>query len=171
MGRLKNKKPLEALSLKTIIIENHPTVIFHNSHHYRHYMSYQSNKINENDSKQQHPLYDHPDVPELTDLQNMITQSILDNGEPCPFDKIYEYVNMRWKDIRRRDGTPYTTDCRRAIQANLRKNPNHISLFKKDKISGNWKICKTMEEAMEPMKERQRERENKNKFRKRKIEV
>lgn len=32
--------------------------------------------------------------------------------------------------MRRRDGTHYTTDCRRAVIANLRQTSGHISLFK-----------------------------------------
>eukprot|EP01125_Pyxidicula_operculata_P018779 TRINITY_DN6714_c0_g1_i2.p1 TRINITY_DN6714_c0_g1~~TRINITY_DN6714_c0_g1_i2.p1 ORF type:complete len:348 (-),score=43.05 TRINITY_DN6714_c0_g1_i2:85-1128(-) len=109
----------------------------------------------------QHPLVGHEDVPKLTDLQMMITQAILQNGEPCPFEKIYEFVSANWKGMRRRDGTPYSTDCRRAIQANLRQNPNHISLFIKDTDSQNsWRLCHTIEESMRS-KEKLKDREAK----------
>lgn len=112
-----------------------------------------------------HPLSSHPDVPPLTDLQIYITEAILNEGDSCPFEKIYEYVSKRWKNIKRRDGSNYATDCRRAIQANLRHSPHHIALFKKDKSKpgGNfWQICKTIEDAMEVSREIQAEKKGKS---------
>ncbi len=44
------------------------------------------------------------------------------------------FVNQRWKSVRRRDGSTYTTDCKRAIQANLRHNPSHLALFRVSKL-------------------------------------
>lgn len=92
----------------------------------------------------QHPLVGHPELPKLTEMQQLITQAILTHGEPCPFDKIYEYVNEKWKGmkIKRRDGAPYSTDCRRAIQANLRQCPNHMPLFAKGPQT-QWYLVRT----------------------------
>ena len=60
-----------------------------------------------------------------------ITEAILsEESMACHFDKIFEYVSQRWRNVKRRDGTTYAVDCRRAIQSNLRSNPNHIALFK-----------------------------------------
>lgn len=83
----------------------------------------------------------------------------------------YEFVlSLYWliqrlkdKDIRRKDGTPYVNDCRffahvlpsslkrRTIQIHLRSRPGHkISFFKKDqKQKGFWRLCHTIEEALE----------------------
>eukprot|EP01119_Soliformovum_irregulare_P019096 TRINITY_DN5985_c1_g2_i2.p1 TRINITY_DN5985_c1_g2~~TRINITY_DN5985_c1_g2_i2.p1 ORF type:complete len:247 (-),score=24.53 TRINITY_DN5985_c1_g2_i2:413-1153(-) len=107
-----------------------------------------------------HPLSSQSNLPPLTDLQCFITESILSSeGTSCSFDDIYDYVSKRWSSVRRRDGSNYTTDCRRAIQANLRYNPNHIALFKKDKKhEGNWTVCITVEDANEASRERAAER-------------
>jgi len=107
-----------------------------------------------------HPLSLFPDVPALTDLQVFISEAILsEEGNACSFEKIYEFVSQRWRNIRRRDGTPYTTDCRRAIQANLRHNPNHIALFRRDNSKeGFWTVCTTKEESLEASKDKTSER-------------
>jgi hypothetical protein len=103
------------------------------------------------DELNKHPLEDLEGVPKLTDLQRMITSAILIHGEPCPFDKMAEFISQRWRGlrIRRRDGTPYATDYRRAIKANLRLNPNQIALFKRDPLDKDmWFLVRTLEEAM-----------------------
>lgn len=59
------------------------------------------------------------------------------------------HQKLKEKDIRRRDGTPYATDCRRAIQANLRSNPHHPTLFQKDAKQPNmWRLCHTPNEPL-----------------------
>eukprot|EP01114_Cavostelium_apophysatum_P016825 TRINITY_DN4861_c0_g1_i1.p1 TRINITY_DN4861_c0_g1~~TRINITY_DN4861_c0_g1_i1.p1 ORF type:complete len:615 (+),score=162.50 TRINITY_DN4861_c0_g1_i1:190-2034(+) len=104
-----------------------------------------------------HPLLAlRADVPALTDMQIFITEAILlESGRSCTFEKIYEYVSKRWKNVRRRDGSVYTTDCRRAILANLRHNPHHMALFRRDKAGpdSGWFVCYTIEEALETQKE------------------
>lgn len=106
-----------------------------------------------------HPLSVYPEIPQLTDLQIYMTEAITYNAKnknkSCNFETIYEYVSKRWRNIKRRDGTSYTTDCRRAIQANLRHNPNHVPLFRRDKENeGYWTLCNTLEEAEEASRER-----------------
>eukprot|EP01118_Nematostelium_gracile_P003391 TRINITY_DN138_c1_g2_i1.p1 TRINITY_DN138_c1_g2~~TRINITY_DN138_c1_g2_i1.p1 ORF type:complete len:629 (+),score=232.77 TRINITY_DN138_c1_g2_i1:134-2020(+) len=115
-----------------------------------------------------HPLINFvQDLPPLTDLQVFITEAILsEDGASTTFERIFDYVSKRWRYIRRRDGSNYTTDCRRAIQANLRHNPNHVALFRKDKkVSGNWTVCRTMEDAIEASKMRQAEKRGNKKDR------
>ncbi len=54
--------------------------------------------------------------------------------------------------MKRRDGSNYNTDCRRAIQANLRHNPHHLPLFKKDKLKvsqNNWMLIFTLQDAID----------------------
>lgn len=97
-----------------------------------------------------HPLANHPDITPLNDLQIFITEAIMntDTGS-ASLEEIYQHVSKKWRSIRRRDGSNYTTDCRRAIQANLRHNPHHIPLFRRDENRGGfWKICATMDEAL-----------------------
>jgi len=106
-----------------------------------------------------HPLASHPEIPPLNDLQAFITEAILlgESGSSS-FELIFEYVSKRWRNIKRRDGSNYTTDCRRAIQANLRHNPHHIALFRRDKHNaGNWIVCTSIDEAVEASKEGQAE--------------
>eukprot|EP01124_Arcella_intermedia_P032862 TRINITY_DN7747_c0_g1_i1.p1 TRINITY_DN7747_c0_g1~~TRINITY_DN7747_c0_g1_i1.p1 ORF type:complete len:501 (-),score=109.54 TRINITY_DN7747_c0_g1_i1:100-1452(-) len=99
--------------------------------------------------KELHPLASNPMAPKLNEVQEMITEAIYVNGEPCHFEKIYEYVSARWKNMnfKRKDGTPYSNDCRRAILANLRENAYQVSLFKKDKqLPHCWWFRRTIEE-------------------------
>jgi len=107
-----------------------------------------------------HPLSQFQEVPALTDLQVFISEAILsEDGNSCSFEKIYEYVSQRWRNIRRRDGSNYTTDCRRAIQANLRHNPNHVALFRRDKTKdGHWTVCTSIEESLEASRDKTSER-------------
>jgi len=97
-----------------------------------------------------HPLANHPDITPLNDLQIFITEAIMNTeGGSASLEEIYQHVSKKWRSIRRRDGSNYTTDCRRAIQANLRHNPHHIPLFRRDENrNGFWKICATMDEAL-----------------------
>jgi len=93
-----------------------------------------------------HPLADYVN---LSDLQVIITEALLFHGEPCSFEKLNEFVSneIKERDIRRKDGTPYAADCRRAIQANLRITSNHLlALYKKD-ANGMWSLCHSLEEA------------------------
>jgi len=123
--------------------EDRPTIIFYN---------FKTHKTPQPKLRRLSHLHDYhtpsrgrgSESAKLSDLQAAITQAIAFHGEPCPFEKIYEYVNnkLKEKDIRRRDGTPYATDCRRAIQANLRANPHHATLFMKDpKHKNMWRLC------------------------------
>jgi hypothetical protein len=87
-------------------------------------------------------------------MQILIIDAIAEVGEPATFDQILQSVSSRWRGIkiRRRDGTPYTTDCRRAIQANLRTNPHQVSLFVRAATSDGtvaWRFSQSIEEAEE----------------------
>jgi hypothetical protein len=92
----------------------------------------------------QHPLASHV----KTELQMIITKAILMNGEPCPFDKIYEFVSSRWKNSKyRRNAAAFANDSRRIIQAILR-HTNGVALFKKDEQqSQGWRLCTSGEEV------------------------
>jgi len=101
-----------------------------------------------------HPLHGHPGLEPFNDMQILIIDAIAEVGEPASFDQILQSVSSRWRGIkiRRRDGTPYTTDCRRAIQANLRTNPHQVSLFVRVVIpdgSVAWRFSQSIEEAEE----------------------
>eukprot|EP01128_Nolandella_sp_AFSM9_P009635 TRINITY_DN6264_c0_g1_i1.p1 TRINITY_DN6264_c0_g1~~TRINITY_DN6264_c0_g1_i1.p1 ORF type:complete len:487 (-),score=122.81 TRINITY_DN6264_c0_g1_i1:96-1499(-) len=102
-----------------------------------------------------HPLAGFAEVPPLTDIQTLITEAILLTAPQSTFMRIYEHVNAKWRELNvlRRDGTPYTSDCKRAIRANLRYNPSHISLFQKSSDSSKfWTLCSSLEEARGAMK-------------------
>jgi hypothetical protein len=101
--------------------------------------------------KEKTKLTRHPlsECVNLSELQVIITEALLYHGEPCSFEKLNDFVSteIRERDIRRKDGTPYAADCRRAIQANLRITSNHLlALYKKD-ANGMWSLCHSVEEA------------------------
>lgn len=95
-----------------------------------------------------HPLAGHEQIPELTDIQRLITDAIMSCGPSVTFDQIQEFVSHRWKGMRRKDGTLYSADCKRAIQANLRSNPTSPNLFRRDpEDKAYWQLCSTIEQA------------------------
>lgn len=70
------------------------------------------------------------DKVELTDLQKMIIKAItLENGKPCTLEKIYEYVKPRYEKLKRRDGSSYATNVKRALQASLSNNSSSRPIF------------------------------------------
>eukprot|EP00004_Rigifila_ramosa_P003956 TRINITY_DN1431_c0_g1_i1.p1 TRINITY_DN1431_c0_g1~~TRINITY_DN1431_c0_g1_i1.p1 ORF type:complete len:762 (+),score=119.97 TRINITY_DN1431_c0_g1_i1:35-2287(+) len=77
-----------------------------------------------------HPMAVDPEVI-LTELQECITQAILAHGEPMPLSAIYDAVAPHFRKLRKRDGTLYTTDCRKAVISVLRHHSMPNSLFNK----------------------------------------
>lgn len=70
------------------------------------------------------------DIIELTELQKIIMKAIsLENGYPCPLSKIYEFVKPKYEKLRRRDGSSYATNAKRAIQASLSNNSSNNPIF------------------------------------------
>jgi hypothetical protein len=169
MVRLKSK-PERALKQEPLKANNNqPTILINQNANYRQYLPlvsqgtqsghkpvFSSKSVSDEiDERYIHPLASHPEIPKLTDLQVLITMAILEHGEPCPFDAIYQFISKKWKGfkIRRRDGTPYISDCRRAILANLRSTPSHISLFRKVGDAG-YRLVRDLEEALAPTRDR-----------------
>jgi len=52
----------------------------------------------------------------------LIVDAILAVGGSATTDEINEHVAKQWGGMRRRDGTPYTNDSRRAVAASLGHN-------------------------------------------------
>jgi len=69
------------------------------------------------------------DAIELTELQKMIMRAISLEGGTCGLEKIYEYVKPRYDRLKRRDGSSYATNARRAIQASLSNNSSNRPIF------------------------------------------
>jgi len=67
---------------------------------------------------------------ELTELQALIIEAIAEQNGCAHIDIITEYVSKRWGSVRRRDGSKYASDCRRAVQASLANHPSARPLFK-----------------------------------------
>jgi hypothetical protein len=63
----------------------------------------------------------------------LIIQAIQQSGGAANFDQILEYVQPSFDNLRRRDGSPYTSECRRALLASLSNNPASKPFFKKEK--------------------------------------
>ena len=74
---------------------------------------------------------------ELTELQILIMHSLYAEGGTATFEQIYEHVIKKYDSIRRRDGTPYTSDCKRAISSSLSNNSS-APFFKKENRKGVW---------------------------------
>lgn len=69
------------------------------------------------------------DAIELTELQKMIMRAISLEGGTCGLERIYEYVKPRYDRLKRRDGSSYATNARRAIQASLSNNSSNRPIF------------------------------------------
>lgn len=70
------------------------------------------------------------DIIELTELQKMIMRAIsFEKGRPCPLQKICDYVNPKYENLKRRDGSSYATNAKRAIQASLSNNSSNRPIF------------------------------------------
>jgi len=82
--------------------------------------------------------------PPMTELQILIIEAIDMSGGSASFEQIFDHVNKKFDNLRRRDGTPYTSECRRAIQASLSNNPTTRPFFKKEMRKGNtfWSLAK-----------------------------
>jgi len=82
--------------------------------------------------------------PPMTELQILIIEAIHSEGGVATFEQIYDKVSKKFDSIKRRDGTPYTSECRRAIQASLSNNPSARPFFKKESRKGAvvWSLAK-----------------------------
>jgi len=82
--------------------------------------------------------------PPMTELQILIIEAIDTKSGSATFEEIYDHVQRSFDNLKRRDGTPYTSDCRRAIQASLSNNPATKPFFKKDttKATTSWTLAK-----------------------------
>jgi hypothetical protein len=61
----------------------------------------------------------------LTDLQKLIWNGIEAHGGCASFDQVVAEVAKYYGNLRRRDGSPYHSDCRRSVQASLSAHPHH----------------------------------------------
>jgi protein-disulfide isomerase-like protein with CxxC motif len=80
----------------------------------------------------------------LTDLQKLIIRAIGD--KKVEFDTMLKFVSQRWQTLRRRDGSQYASNIKRAIQASLSNNSAAIPIFKKepgDEFGGKGLWCLT----------------------------
>lgn len=72
----------------------------------------------------------HENNIELTELQKMIIKAIArKKGKPCQLKDIVEYVEPRYNQLKRKDGSSYATNTKRAIQASLNNNSNNRRIF------------------------------------------
>eukprot|EP00771_Trimastix_marina_P000374 gnl/Trimastix_PCT/1393.p1 GENE.gnl/Trimastix_PCT/1393~~gnl/Trimastix_PCT/1393.p1 ORF type:complete len:612 (+),score=82.33 gnl/Trimastix_PCT/1393:68-1903(+) len=81
-------------------------------------------------------------ISHMSSLQKLIAETILGfPGPSCPYSKILESAVARWKTLFKRDGSPYSGDLRKALNAALAGHPNMHPLFCKDPHrSDHWKI-------------------------------
>lgn len=93
------------------------------------------------------------DSVELTELQKMIMRAIALDGGTCALERIYEYVKPRYDRLKRRDGTSYASNARRAIQASLSNNSSNRPIFQLVGTNSNeetlWSLTERGQEALE----------------------
>jgi len=89
--------------------------------------------------------------PPLTELQILIIKAIQQTGGSANFEQILEHVKPSFEKLRRRNGSPYTSECRRALLASLSNNPASKPFFKKEKSGGtnSWSLAKRSLEYLE----------------------
>ncbi|PRP83917.1 hypothetical protein PROFUN_08854 [Planoprotostelium fungivorum] len=88
--------------------------------------------------------------PPMTELQILIIEAVDARGGSATFEQIYEYIAPMFDNLRRRDGTKYTSECRRAIQASLSNNPTTRPFFRKEVKKGGilWELAKRSREFL-----------------------
>lgn len=120
--------------------------------------------LDESDDESEEEAYSHPlssvqGMPAFSDLQVTIAKAIVKQSGrrdgAANVEDILDYVTKKWKNLRRKDGSQYSsasTYIRRAVQANLRSTANGIALFKMDSRRDGvyWSVCQTVEEAKSP---------------------
>lgn len=79
--------------------------------------------------------------PDPAQIQTTIRSVIIKHGGSCHVDTVVEYVRMRWPNLRRRDGTPYSiSDTKKTVQSNLRVPGGTRGMLLKDE-EGNLILC------------------------------
>lgn len=93
---------------------------------------------------------------ELTELQKMIMVSIAMENGPCPLKKIYEFVKPQYNRLKRRDGSSYASNAKRAIQASLSNNSSNRPIFQMvdgpDEEDTYWALTERGEEQLETLR-------------------
>ncbi|KAL6072663.1 hypothetical protein QOT17_005490 [Balamuthia mandrillaris] len=93
---------------------------------------------------------------ELSTLQEMIVVAISEYDGAATINQIYEHISKRWDDARRKDGMPYSKDCKRAIQSCISKYCTNASpiFVKKDRVDGfhKWGVVPKVLESLEKRK-------------------
>lgn len=86
----------------------------------------------------------------LTELQVLIIESIAECGGTATIEQITDGVSQQWGSLRRRDGSKYTADCRRAVQASLANNPSSRPIFRKEsRKKGIWGLARRATEYLQ----------------------
>mmetsp|Transcript_22681 Transcript_22681/g.38496 ORF Transcript_22681/g.38496 Transcript_22681/m.38496 type:complete len:237 (-) Transcript_22681:573-1283(-) len=67
----------------------------------------------------------------LTDLQKLIIMAIKHHSGMASTEDVEEFVSKYWGNLRKRDGTPYSYDCRRVVIASLANTSNPRPLFQR----------------------------------------
>eukprot|EP00127_Corallochytrium_limacisporum_P006555 Clim_evm27s230 gene=Clim_evmTU27s230 len=104
-----------------------------------------------------HPLMEKVELTQLSALEAAITEIILEhqsNGEHCSFDDILEHVSHRWHKLRRKDGIPYHTKIRTAVERVLHGSGSKFQLFHYDAEHGYVLSSDTPRKAGEKEKEK-----------------
>lgn len=93
---------------------------------------------------------------ELTELQKMIMVSIALEKGPCPLRKIYEFVKPKYTKLKRRDGSSYASNAKRAIQASLSNNSSNRPIFQMaegpDDNDTYWTLTERGQEQLDTLK-------------------
>jgi hypothetical protein len=76
---------------------------------------------------------------ELTELQVLMIRSIQAHNGSASLDAIYRTVLKQWGTLKRKDGSYYLSDCKKAVKSSLSYIGGSSPIFKKDlNVEGNW---------------------------------
>jgi hypothetical protein len=97
----------------------------------------------------------HGDLPELNSLQECILDCFLYVGAPLTFSEIVAYIKPIYSRLKKKDGTSYRHDIKRAVRANVKPDAFVASfLFKvSDECGGMWELTKEYEARLREQEE------------------
>ena len=109
-------------------------------------------KRGSNVAKKNDPKKGSKDPPALTQLQVLMAEAIHKKGGKATFQEMHKHVHQFWGTLRRRNGSKYTADAKRAIKASLANNPTSYPIFIKFGKKNGERLWGNAERAIQALK-------------------
>ena len=91
--------------------------------------------------------------PALTQLQVLMAEAIHKRGGSATFLEMHKHVHQFWGTLRRRNGSKYTADAKRAIKASLANNPASYPIFVKLQKRNGERLWGNAERGIQALKQ------------------